>query len=391
MEIAKRKLEGVGIEWESRAEGKRTGLRRNKTMFSNIYRNKRVLVTGHTGFKGSWLSLWLLEMGAEVYGIALEPKTPGDHFVVAGLEKRIHHNICNIKDKEKLLEWFQAIQPEMVFHLAAQALVKKSYDDPVDTFATNVMGTVHVLEAIRHTPSVKVGVMITSDKCYKNEEWEWGYRETDELGGAEPYGASKACAEMAIQSFRESFFNKENSPIVVSTRAGNVIGGGDWSEKRIVPDIIRALMKNEKIELRSPNATRPWQFVLEPLSGYLWLGACLMTRGDLGNGWNFGPEYATIVPVLTLTEKMIKLWGQGTILDTSGKGHFHEATLLSLDISKARHWLKWKPTLNLDEIIDFTVDWYKTLVERKNMFDFGVRQIARYCEKALVRGAEWAK
>lgn len=359
-------------------------------MFGYVYKNKRVLVTGHTGFKGSWLSLWLLELGADVYGIALEPKTPDDNFVVTGLEKRIHHNTCNIKDREELAALFQAIQPEIVFHLAAQPLVKVSYDDPVDTFAVNLMGTVHVLEAIRHTPSVKTAVMITSDKCYKNVEWEWGYRETDELGGVEPYGASKSCAEIAIQSYRESFFKGKNSPAVASTRAGNVIGGGDWSNNRIVPDIIRALMAKRPIEIRSPHATRPWQFVLEPLSGYLWLGARMVTDRGLSRGWNFGPEYATIVPVQTLTAKMIEVWGSGSIKDVSANDHFHEATLLSLDISMARHHLKWKPTLNLDETVAFTVQWYKAFSQGQNMSDFGIKQIGDYSAKALTRGLPWA-
>jgi CDP-glucose 4,6-dehydratase len=232
--------------------------------------------------------------------------------------------------------------------------------------------------------------MITSDKCYKNVEWEWGYRETDELGGLDPYGASKACAEIAIQSYRESFFNSPGSPVVASTRAGNVIGGGDWSENRIVPDIIRALMAGKAVELRSPQATRPWQFVLEPLSGYLWLGAKMAAEGDLSSGWNFGPEPTTIVPVQTLAEQMIAVWGSGSVKDISNKSDFHEATLLSLDISKACHRLHWRPTLTLDETIEFTVAWYKAFTEKKSMYDFGNHQIDDYMRKALERGVQWA-
>lgn len=358
--------------------------------FNNVYKGKRVLVTGHTGFKGSWLSLWLSRLGAEVHGIALEPKTSEDNFVVTGLEKHIHHNLCDIRDKDALMEHFRRIRPQVVFHLAAQALVKNAFDDPADTYMTNLMGTVHVLEAIRQTPSVQTAVMITSDKCYKNVEWEWGYRETDELGGYDPYGSSKACAELAIQSHRESFFKQPGSPAVASVRAGNVIGGGDWSDKRIVPDIIRALMADKPIELRSPQATRPWQFVLEPVSGYLWLGAKMNTEGDLGNGWNFGPEIATIVTVGTLTELMIKEWGSGTMKDLSHRQEFHEATLLSLDISKARYRLKWRPTLTLEETIGFTTQWYKKYVQKESLYDFALRQIDGYTDKANQRGIPWA-
>jgi CDP-glucose 4,6-dehydratase len=281
----------------------------------------------------------------------------------------------------------------MVFHLAAQALVKDSFDDPVDTYETNLLGTVHILEAIRHTPSVKTAVMITSDKCYKNVEWEWGYRETDELGGLDPYGSSKACAELAIQSYRQSFFNSPGSPAVASTRAGNVIGGGDWSENRIVPDIIRALMAKNPVELRRPRATRPWQFVLEPLSGYLWLGAKMNAEGGFTSGWNFGPEASFIVPVQTLTEKIIADWGSGSIKDISDKNQFHEATLLSLDISKARQRLHWRPALTLNETIDFTVQWYKKFAGNGPgpMYELGVQQVNDYTRKAIERGIEWAK
>lgn len=359
--------------------------------FDNIYKGKRVLVTGHTGFKGSWLSLWLRQLGAEVFGVALEPKTTDDNFVVTGLENKMNHHLCNIKNPQALADRFEKVKPDMVFHLAAQPLVKQSFDDPADTYATNLMGTVHVLEAIRKTPSVKAAVLITSDKCYRNVEWEWGYRETDTLGGLDPYGASKACAELAIDSYRDSFFKAPGSPVVASVRAGNVIGGGDWSDKRIVPDIIRALMTDRPVELRSPQATRPWQFVLEPLSGYLWLGAEMMTKGDLTSGWNFGPETATIVPVGTLTQKMIDDWGSGSVKDLSDQNQFHEATLLSLDISKARHHLHWRPALTLDETIAFTTGWYKAFTEKQDMHPFGNEQINDYMSKAQERGIRWAK
>lgn len=358
--------------------------------FNEIYKGKRVLVTGHTGFKGSWLSLWLSLLGAEVYGIALAPRTENDHFLVSRLGSLMDDNRCDIRDRSALGEHFKRIRPEIVFHLAAQALVKNSFDNPADTYMTNLMGTVHVLEAMRQTPDIRCGIFITSDKCYKNVEWEWGYRETDELGGLDPYGASKACAELAIQSHRESFFKTPNSPVVASVRAGNVIGGGDWSEKRIVPDIIRALMAGKPAELRSPQATRPWQFVLEPLSGYLWLGARMFAEGDLSNGWNFGPEIATIVTVGELTQKLIKRWGQGSMEDMSGDRGFHEATLLSLDISKARYRLQWRPTLNLDETVDYTAGWYQAFVNREDLQVFSKDQIAGYTRKALERGVSWA-
>jgi len=359
--------------------------------FNQIYNGKRVLVTGHTGFKGSWLSLWLTHLGAEVHGVALEPRTINDNFVVTHLQDKIHHHICDITEKDKFIRLVNRIQPDIVFHLAAQALVKLSFDDPAHTYLTNLMGTVHVLEAIRLTPSVKAAVMITSDKCYKNVEWEWGYRETDTLGGLDPYGSSKACAELAIQSYRESFFKKPHSPQVASVRAGNVIGGGDWSEKRIVPDIIRALIAGNPIDLRSPQATRPWQFVLEPLSGYLWLGAFLFSQNNISNGWNFGPEISTIVTVGTLTQKMIEAWGSGSFRDLSNETQFHEATLLSLDISKARHHLQWRPTLTLDETIQFTVEWYKEFVNKKPMHVFASQQILDYSQKAFERGIQWAQ
>jgi CDP-glucose 4,6-dehydratase len=358
--------------------------------FIDAYRGARVLVTGHTGFKGSWLGLWLLALGADVHGVALAPRSERDNFVVTGLAGRLHHHLLDIRERDALADRFEQIRPEVVFHLAAQALVGRSHEDPPETFATNLLGTVHVLEAIRRTPSVRAAVIITSDKCYRNLEWEWGYRETDVLGGLDPYGASKACAELAVDAYRASFFRDAQVPAVASTRAGNVIGGGDWSEHRIVPDIVRALLANRGVELRSPRSTRPWQFVLEPLSGYLWLGALLGRRGDLSSAWNFGPEAATIVPVQLLADQIVAAWGGGEIRDVSGGGGFPEATLLSLDIAKARQRLGWRPVLTLAETIDATVAWYKSFAAGAAMHDLALQQIGDYCRKARQRGLPWA-
>jgi CDP-glucose 4,6-dehydratase len=358
--------------------------------FLDAYRGKRVLVTGHTGFKGSWLSLWLLKLGAEVHGAALAPRGENDQFVAAGLAGRMGHHLVDIRERETLYDLFERVRPEIVFHLAAQALVGRSHEDPPETFATNLLGTVHVLDAIRRSPSVHAAVIITSDKCYRNVEWEWGYRETDALGGLDPYGASKACAELAVDAYRASFFQKAGVPAVASTRAGNVIGGGDWSENRIVPDIVRALLARRAVELRHPNATRPWQFVLEPLSGYLWLGSRLGGESDLASAWNFGPEAATIVPVRTLADEMIAQWGGGQVRDLSGGAAFPEATLLGLDIAKARQRLGWHPTLTLDETIAFTVEWYRKHAEGADMYALAQRQIDDFGEKARQRGIEWA-
>lgn len=361
-------------------------------VFKNLYEGKRVLVTGHTGFKGSWLCLWLKELGAKVYGIALEPRTKNDNFVVCGLADKISHHVCDIKDKQKLISLFQKIQPQIVFHLAAQAQVKNSFDDPVDTYVTNLLGTVHVLEALRQTPNVEAAIMITSDKCYKNLEREWGYKENDELGGIEPYGASKACAEIAIQSYRGSFLCHSKSPVLASTRAGNVIGGGDWSESRIVPDIIRALMAKKTVQLRNPKATRPWQFVLEPLSGYLWLGANLMLqKSDLASAWNFGPDGSVKITVETLAKQMIEYWGYGSLEIITKDAKFSEHTLLSLDISKAWQHLHWQPTLSFKETVQFVIDWYKWFFQKKPLPNFALEQIRDYVKKAKERGNEWAR
>lgn len=327
---------------------------------AKFFKNKKVLVTGHTGFKGSWLAEILNLWGADVTGVSLEPNTTPNMFTVLGLENKIHNYFSDIRDYKKLQEIFNKEKPEIVFHLAAQAIVKLSYDDPLGTYETNVVGTANVLESVRQTKSVKSAVIITSDKVYKNVEWVHPYREIDTLGGNDPYSASKGAADIIAQSFIKSFLSDEDSPLVAITRAGNVIGGGDWSPNRIVPDIVRAVHEqHEALIVRSPGSVRPWQFVLEPLSGYLILGKKLF-EGDrkMVSTWNFGPNDENFVPVQTIVESGLKIFAKGEYKITTDKT-FHEANLLKLDISKARSLLGWKPKLNLKETLEYTFDWYK--------------------------------
>lgn len=355
-------------------------------LFNNIYRGKKVLVTGHTGFKGSWLSIWLRELGADVIGYALEPYTERDNFVVTGLTDKITDIRGDIRDYEKLLKVFQDCQPQIVFHLAAQPLVRLSYEIPKDTYDVNVGGTVNVLEAIRVTDSVKVAVMVTSDKCYENKEWIWGYRENDSMGGYDPYSSSKGAAELVIAGYRNSFFNpdrySQHGKAIASVRAGNVIGGGDWAKDRIIPDCIRALEQNKPIEIRNPQAIRPWQHVLEPLAGYLLLAAKLYQEPDkYAQAWNFGPDYDSVVNVKDIVELVIKNWGSGEWEDVSDKNAVHEATLLALDCNKAKRYLRWKPILDIEEALKFTVEWYKNY-SKENVYDLCKKQIIYYCKVA---------
>lgn len=342
------------------------------------YRGKKVLITGHTGFKGTWLAIWLNEVGADVVGYALNPKTNKDNFVVTGLTEKIKDIRADIRDKDKLLQVFIEEQPEIVFHLAAQPLVLESYDNPLETFDTNIMGTANVLEAIRKSESVHTGILITSDKCYENREIIWGYRENDPMGGHDPYSASKGSAELVINSYRKSFFARDRKAIA-SVRAGNVIGGGDWSEYRLIPDIIKAIEADKTIELRNPRATRPWQHVLEPLGGYLMLGAKMMEDPEkYDEAWNFGPYPHEVKPVQTLVDKMIRYLGKGQWKDISKNNHHHEANLLTLDITKAITRLSWKPALTLDETIRMTVEWYKSYDKDIDMYELCKRQIEAY-------------
>lgn len=350
--------------------------------FKSIYRNKKVLITGHTGFKGSWLSIWLLELGAEVIGYALDPYTERDNFVLTGLSDKMTDIRGDIRDKKKLREVFQTYKPEFVFHLAAQPLVRFSYEFPVETYEINVMGTINIMEEIRNTPSVKVGVLITTDKCYENKEQIWGYKETDSLGGYDPYSSSKGACEIAINSWRNSFFNPKDfhkhQKAIASARAGNVIGGGDWSVDRIIPDCIRAIEKNENIEIRNPIAIRPWEHVLEPLGGYLLLGQKMREEpGKYCEAWNFGPEFGSIITVWEVAEKVKTEFGKGVLKDVSNSNDLHEANLLALDISKARFKLGWKPVLNIDETIRITVDWYLNY-SNSEVYKLCVRQINEF-------------
>lgn len=348
-----------------------------------FWRNKTVLVTGHTGFKGSWLTLWLTAMGAKVIGFSLEPPTQPNLFQLSQLETNITNiigDVCNLSSLQKI---FIEYQPEIVFHLAAQSLVRASYDNPVQTYATNVMGTVHVLEAVRQTNSVKASIIVTSDKCYENKEWCWGYRENERMGGFDPYSNSKGCAELVTSAYIKSFFNTRHSERtnsgIASVRAGNVIGGGDFAEDRLIPDIFKALLNQQTITLRNPQAIRPWQHVLEPLNAYLGLAEKLYQQGNQYSGpWNFGPDDEDHT-VLNIADKIITLWGQGKIKLDNNPNAVHEAHYLKLDCSKAKSLLKWRPKLDLDESLALTVDWFNTYKDAPStMRLFTLQQIENY-------------
>ena len=350
-------------------------------VMSDFFKRKRILITGDTGFKGSWLALWLSSLGAEVYGYALPAEGENSHFALLNLKNEITHIDGNILDPKMLNKAFSDIQPEIVFHLAAQALVRLSYDEPKLTFETNVTGSVNVLEAIRKTNSVKSLIYVTSDKCYKNKEWVWGYRENDALGGHDPYSASKAAAEIVFSSYRDSFFLKNNTIGVASVRAGNVIGGGDWALDRIIPDCIRSVSNNKEIEIRNPYATRPWQHVLEPLSGYMLLAQRLFEDPTQFSGsWNFGPTIESIKTVKELTEKTIEILGKGSVCIVETDKHKHEAGLLHLNCDKANHLLGWNPVWNFEQTVNTTVEWYKKYLDNANPKELSLKDINQYME-----------
>ncbi|NTW72073.1 MAG: CDP-glucose 4,6-dehydratase [Eubacteriaceae bacterium] len=332
--------------------------------FSDAFKGKTVLVTGHTGFKGSWLCIMLMEVGARVVGYALEPYTARDNFVLADLSSKMKDIRGDIRDQVLLKKTFNEVKPDFVFHLAAQPIVRLSYEIPRETYEINVMGTLNVLECVRASQKPVTAVMITTDKCYENREQLWGYRENDALGGYDPYSSSKGCAEILISSWRNSFMNPLEHPAhgkaVASVRAGNVIGGGDWAKDRIIPDCIRAIEANKPIEIRSPWAIRPWEHVLEPLSGYLQLAA-RMSEDPVSycEAWNFGPNLESVITVKDMAERIVALYGKGEVKDISTGSEPHEAKLLNLDISKAVFRLGWKPVLDIQKTLELTVDWYK--------------------------------
>jgi CDP-glucose 4,6-dehydratase len=358
--------------------------------YLGAFRGKRVLVTGHTGFKGSWLCEWLLLLGADVHGLALEPETDPALFTQLGLAGRLTHRIGDVRDLATVRDIVCAADPHYVFHLAAQPLVRHSYRDPVLTYGTNVMGTVHLLEALRELKSPCAAVLVTTDKCYENREWVWGYREDDALGGHDPYSSSKGMAELAIAAYRRSFF--EGGMLrAASGRAGNVIGGGDWAADRIVPDCIRALVSNRPIPVRNRLATRPWQHVLEPLSGYLWLAARLAAEGgeSLATAFNFGPSKHSNRSVARLVEEILSHW-PGSWDDQTDPRAVHEATQLHLNTDKALARLEWHPVWNFADTIRETVHWYHSVHGGADPLSLTRTQIGTYQQAAGALGVAWA-
>lgn len=349
----------------------------------DFWKNKRVFLTGHTGFKGAWLALWLHRLEAHIAGYALEPPTRPSLFDLCRVDTFVRSTISDIRDGETLAKSMAASRPEIVIHMAAQPLVRESYRDPVETYSTNVMGTVNLFEAVRKCPGVRAVVNVTTDKCYENREWDRGYRETEPLGGYDPYSSSKACSELVTSAYRSSFFNPRNHEShgvgVASARAGNVIGGGDWANDRLLPDCVRAVLKREKIRIRNPHAVRPWQHVLEPLSGYLTLAQKLWEDGPgYAEGWNFGPDDHDARPVEWIVRRFCEAWGAGVSCEIDRGDHPHEANFLKLDSSKARTRLDWSPRWNLEQAIDRVAEWTKVYMENGDLRDICLRQIERY-------------
>ncbi len=340
--------------------------------------DKRVLLTGHTGFKGSWMSLWLQSLGARVHGLALAPPQTHNLFTEARVGEGMAGTTGDIRDLATVASAMAAFRPDIVIHMAAQPLVRLSYAEPVETYATNVMGTVHVLEAVRRTPGVRVVVNVTTDKCYENKEWAWGYREDEPMGGHDPYSNSKGCSELVSAAYRNSFF-QQGGPALATARAGNVIGGGDWASDRLVPDILRAFERDEPVIIRNPHSTRPWQHVLEPLSGYLTLAQHLWDDGEaFAEGWNLGPRDEDARPVQWIVEQLVDRWGHGARWQLDGSTHPHEANFLKLDISKARARLGWQPRWRLDAALGHIVAWHQAWLAREDVRALCLQQIDLY-------------
>lgn len=348
-----------------------------------FWQGKKVFITGHTGFKGTWLSLWLLHMGAEVSGYALEPTTAPNLFSLLNLQKDMSSTLGDVRDLAALLKTMKQEKPDIVIHMAAQPLVRYSYQEPIETYAVNVMGTVNVLEAIKQVAKIKCALVVTTDKCYENREWVWGYREVDPLGGYDPYSSSKACAEIVTSAYRSSFFAQGNSTLIASVRAGNVIGGGDWSTDRLIPDLIKGFMENHEVVIRNPSAIRPWQHVLEPLCGYLTLAQKLYQgENNLASAWNFGPWDEDTKPVNWIADHLSQLWGDNATwkLDASDTSiNPHEAHYLKLDWSKARMQLNWQPRWDLQSALEKIVSWYKSYITDVNSVpEITLRDIKNY-------------
>lgn len=352
-------------------------------MNEKFWQGKRVFLTGHTGFKGGWLSLWLQQLGADITGYALQPPTQPSLFEVAGVARGMRSIIGDVRDADSLKRAMSDARPEIVIHMAAQPLVRYSYANPVETYSTNVMGLVHLLEAVRATSGIRSVVNVTSDKCYENKEWPWGYRENEAMGGYDPYSNSKGCAELVTAAYRSSYFNPEkyaeHSIAIGSGRAGNVIGGGDWALDRLIPDMLRAIGRGEAVLIRNPDAIRPWQHVLEPLSGYLMLAEKLYMQGPAyAEGWNFGPHDTDAKPVGWIIERITQVWGQGAAWKLDGQSQPHEATYLKLDCSKARTHLEWRPRWDIGQTIEKIVEWHKACDQGADMRQMTLAQINTY-------------
>jgi CDP-glucose 4,6-dehydratase len=346
---------------------------------SLFWENKKVFLTGHTGFKGSWVSLWLKSMGANVKGYSLVPSTTPNIFTEANVAEEMESEVGDIRDLDKISKSMSAFNPDILIHMAAQPLVRLSYNDPVNTYTTNVIGTVNVLEAARKCVNLKAIVSITTDKCYENNEWEWGYRENEAMGGHDPYSSSKGCAELVTSAYRRSFFGAEGTASIASARAGNVIGGGDWADDRLIPDILKAFEKSEPVVIRNPLSTRPWQHVLEPLSGYLVLAQELYLKGDAyAEAWNFGPKDEDCKPVNWILDKMVSKWGAGASWELDKENNPHEAGFLKLDCSKAASRLKWQPKWNLEETVNLIIDWHQLYLNKQDVKVQCLKEIKKY-------------